>query len=361
MIRNIVLSNATSSQKALFYTVLCWLVFSLIMLFIPVATQNTPEYETISLRLSGTVAKDTVSTATSEEVAPPSGTVAKDTVSTATSEDVAPPSGTVAKDTVSTATSEDVAPPSGTVAKDTASTATRAEVAPRPVQLAKSMEQLMAENAAISREATDVDDVDWDSLFAENSTSVQSSTTTTTQTNFATGSSLAGTAASASKNTSSSTTTSSATENNSRQSNSFATSATTSALEKISTATFTETGATGYSYSVTASTVLANNSSLSGTQMVTEDGGTRMLLEPVTPIIQLSSESENSIDGSRELNITFIIEPSGQVRPDSIKITPSSLLTPMIEAEIKAQISKWRFQTASSYGQVTFKYNIIRQ
>ena len=90
-------------------------------------------------------------------------------------------------------------------------------------------------------------------------------------------------------------------------------------------------------------------------------GGSRRLLEPQEPVIVISPQNQARIMGDTEVTITFEITPEGLVLPSSIKITPESLIPGQVQAEIKNQIEKWRFQVAKGSGQVRFKYNIIKK
>lgn len=80
--------------------------------------------------------------------------------------------------------------------------------------------------------------------------------------------------------------------------------------------------------------------------------------------IVISPEKEALINSSREVTITFTVNSSGLVDPNSITITPSAMLPIEIQGEIKDQIATWRFLVPSSYegyGQVSFNYNIIKR
>jgi hypothetical protein len=90
-------------------------------------------------------------------------------------------------------------------------------------------------------------------------------------------------------------------------------------------------------------------------------GGSRRLLEPKEPVIVISEKNQSLIMGTIEVVITFEITPEGLVLPSSIKISPESLVHGQVQAEIKSQIEKWRFQVAQGSGQVRFKCNIIKK
>ncbi len=98
-----------------------------------------------------------------------------------------------------------------------------------------------------------------------------------------------------------------------------------------------------------------------GADMELAGGGTRLLLEPAEPVIRISEGSRRYIPGSLEVTISLTVSPEGLVLPGSIKITPESLIHPEVQGEIRAQIGKWRFQSAEGSGQVSFKYNIIKK
>lgn len=104
-----------------------------------------------------------------------------------------------------------------------------------------------------------------------------------------------------------------------------------------------------------------DSSSSGGTDMELAGGGTRLLLEPAEPVIHISQENRRYIPGSLEVTISLAVSPEGLVLPGSIKITPESLIHPEVQGEIRAQIGKWRFQSAEGSGQVSFKYNIIKK
>ena len=111
----------------------------------------------------------------------------------------------------------------------------------------------------------------------------------------------------------------------------------------------------------TASSASSGTLDVAGTSMDLVGGGSRRLLEPQEPVIVISSQNQSYIKGDTEVTITFEITPEGLVLPSSIKITPESLIPGQVQAEIKNQIEKWRFQVAKGSGQVRFKYNIIKK
>ena len=110
-----------------------------------------------------------------------------------------------------------------------------------------------------------------------------------------------------------------------------------------------------------ASSASSGTLDIAGTSMDLVGGGSRRLLEPQEPVLVISPQNQARIMGDTEVTITFEITPEGLVLPSSIKITPESLIPGQVQAEIKNQIEKWRFQVAKGSGQVRFKYNIIKK
>ena len=147
---------------------------------------------------------------------------------------------------------------------------------------------------------------------------------------------------------------------------------TASALEKIASVaeagqgrTAADEGSATASAQATRAAAASSASSgtldVAGTSMDLVGGGSRRLLEPQEPVIVISPQNQARIMGDTEVTITFEITPEGLVLPSSIKITPESLIPGQVQAEIKNQIEKWRFQVAKGSGQVRFKYNIIKK
>ena len=147
---------------------------------------------------------------------------------------------------------------------------------------------------------------------------------------------------------------------------------TASALEKIASVaeagqgrTIANEGSATASAQATRAAAASSASSgtldVAGTSMDLVGGGSRRLLEPQEPVLVISPQNQARIMGDTEVTITFEITPEGLVLPSSIKITPESLIPGQVQAEIKNQIEKWRFQVAKGSGQVRFKYNIIKK
>lgn len=91
------------------------------------------------------------------------------------------------------------------------------------------------------------------------------------------------------------------------------------------------------------------------------NGNTRALLEPTQPVINLSQNAASTIDGSRTVKIRFKVVESGNVPQNEIQITPASILTEIVKSEIIEQISKWRFEAADYIAFAEFDYKIVKQ
>ena len=82
------------------------------------------------------------------------------------------------------------------------------------------------------------------------------------------------------------------------------------------------------------------------------------MIYPSEPSIVISESLENKVSRSQTVKISFVVKSDGSVDSKTIKIEPIGSLVPEIEAEIKEQISLWRFESGKSDGQATFNYSI---
>lgn len=226
---------------------------------------------------------------------------------------------------------------------------------PAPQKLQKSVEELMAEQNAVTS-TKNTDDVDWDSLFSDTKAVATSSTDSidTTSSKVLSGSdALSGSAASASSDTNATATSS----NN--QTDVAVSESTTSALNAIGKASFSDSGSGGGLTSTVS--VVSNSASSNGTTIQMRDGSMRKLLDPLKPVLTISPENEKLIDSSRLVTITFTVKAEGNVLPTSIQFTPSGLLPLAVKSDLRVQIAKWRFEKALGDGQAEFKYSINKQ
>lgn len=397
---------------ALILTVMVWLVVAAFIILFPekiLKNQEPPVYQDISLRLSAVDGSTFVSvaSATSSEVAPLEEVVSEAAVSVQPEESVAPVEPEVKAPPPVSET------PAGTPAGTPAETPKPVKPAPvetAPVQKApssKPVESVPVEKTPPSKpletapvqkpamspaepvasqspsappvEPVDIeamDDAAWEALFAEKGSRSYNTTPSpavSPTSSPAASSSLSGVAGSVEKDA----TLSHESEKN-QSSASGLSQETAAALERITslaeggvglaptgetTATTQSAGTTVFQSAGTIASQSAGTAKPStiGAAMNLVGGGSRRLLEPKEPVIVISEKNQSLIMGTIEVAITFEISPEGLVLPSSIKISPESLVHGQVQAEIKSQIEKWRFQVAQGSGQVRFKCNIIKK
>ncbi len=357
-------------------TVIVWFIFVMCAVLIHPAPRTEPEYETVRITLAPLPAAPSLPAETSLPETPPAKTerpAAAETAASATS-----PAAVQSVSESAAARTEPAARPSSpaTQSAATSSAASASAVQPARQELVKSVEELMAESAA-ARPKTTADAVNWDELFADGASVSEVSGGGTAAVNTAQTARidpLSGRAAEAGRDQGAAVQN---TADSRRREDSSVSEGTQNALERIVTASWYDprsaSGAVDYAVTAdTASEAAAGSGTSAGNgsgaesgsgriRIALTDGSLRTLLEPEKPVITISAANERYIDASREVSISFSIQPSGAVSPGSIRITPSSLLHQLVEDEIKAQIAKWRFQEAASSGQVSFKYNIIKR
>jgi len=201
---------------------------------------------------------------------------------------------------------------------------------------AKSVEDLMNEQFE-TQKSTDVSDFDWDSMFEETSTS---SSSNNSKKIVKTESSDFGQAGSLSYNENSNQTS----KEVKASSNSALSSSTKSQLDNIAEA----------KQSSSSSKQTSSNQSLSKIDDFDWiQGSMRELQIPKDPKIIISEESGKSLDSTREVIISFTVLEDGSVI--NIKITPSSVLSPQIQSEIKEQLYNWHFESSSSISLASFR------
>jgi len=371
-----------SQLLALVITFVLWLVALAIVFFVPLdflKEESEPVYQGISLVLAP------VSPASSQSLSPAASKSPTQELARAPSEESAPAASKLPTQELARTPSEESAPAASksptqdlTRTPSEESTPAAAPVASVPVQepvptvtdpAATGFFPTVPETTAESTEPVDVDSLDeaeWEALFAQGGSKSYSTTNkkAVPEQKVSSGSaSLSGSAAttSPSSNSAATGTTSSSTSQNPGTGEQFLSQDTESALGRIDTA------ASGERNSSPASGIAASGSggmgagTLSATAMPLVGGGVRQLLYPSEPVITISERYQSLVPGSVEVSIVLDISPQGLVLPNSIKITPESLVHPLVQSEIKEQIGKWRFQAAEGSGQVHFKYNIMKK
>ncbi len=227
-----------------------------------------------------------------------------------------------------------------------------------PVEYAKSVEELMAEQMTSKKQQKEFD---WDSMFddSDETESFQNDSYEQTkkiqQNTENVQSSFSGAAGIAAENTSSAVKSETSQKQDVQQKTS---SQTTSSLERIMNTSFVGQMSNGVQSQTNIQTSVSNDGHV---KLQMSNGHTRSLLEPSEPKIILSQNAASTIDGSRTVKIRFKVVESGNVPVNEIQITPASMLTQIVRNEIIEQISKWRFESADYVAFAEFDYKIIKQ
>ena len=135
-------------------------------------------------------------------------------------------------------------------------------------------------------------------------------------------------------------------------------SATSSALSNIKSASYSASTGDSLKAITNAKTSKSSDGQIS---MQMNDGTTRVLLDPITPAIKLSKEAADLIEGNISVNIEFRVLASGNVPRGEIKISPASVLHEKVRNEIYDQLSTWRFEPGASSASATFEYSIVKR
>lgn len=227
-----------------------------------------------------------------------------------------------------------------------------------PVEYAKSVEELMAEQMTSKKQQKEFD---WDSMFddSDETESFQNDSYEQTkkipQNTENVQSSFSGAAGIAAENTSSAVKSETSQKQDVQQKTSRQT---TSSLERIMNTSFVGQMSNGVQSQTNIQTSVSNDGHV---KLKMSNGHTRSLLEPSEPKIILSQNAASTIDGSRTVKIRFKVVESGNVPVNEIQITPASMLTQIVRNEIIEQISKWRFESADYVAFAEFDYKIIKQ
>lgn len=227
-----------------------------------------------------------------------------------------------------------------------------------PVEYAKSVEELMAEQMTSKKQQKEID---WDLMFddSDETESFQNDSYEQTkkipQNTENVQSPFSGAAGIAAENTSSAVKSEISQKQDVQQKTS---SQTTSSLERIMNTSFVGQMSNGVQSQTNIQTSVSNDGHV---KLEMSNGHTRSLLEPSEPKIILSQNAASTIDGSRTVKIRFKVVESGNVPVNEIQITPASMLTQIVRNEIIEQISKWRFESADYVAFAEFDYKIIKQ
>ena len=137
-----------------------------------------------------------------------------------------------------------------------------------------------------------------------------------------------------------------------------ASSATNNALDNIRNTTYSTSSGSSTKSITEAKTTKGSDGTLS---MAMKDGTTRVLLNPVPPVIKLSETAAALIDTTRTVTIEFHVLSSGNVPRGEVTITPVSLLPDDVRNEILDQLSRWQFESSATDARATFEYTIEKR
>lgn len=222
------------------------------------------------------------------------------------------------------------------------------KIAPEPVLVEDPMAAFNNQTAAKPKKQLTQEEMD--ALFASSEANTSASTTNAPATvkEIAALSGNAGSASTA-PNTATSATSSNPTTSPA------ASAGTSDALTRLAATQYTKTSGNGVS---STTNVKTGGTSDGKVTMQMSDGSARTLLDPATPSITLSNAAALLIDGKKQVQIRFTVTAAGTVPVSDIRITPESILHPIVRSEIANQISRWRFSSASSAGTAVFDYTI---
>ena len=201
-------------------------------------------------------------------------------------------------------------------------------------------------------------DFDWSKFDDASTTSESQPAVSQKVEKVTTQSTTSGAAASTSTTNQRQTSSSSTTSTNKTTTTSSASSSTSSALSNIKSASYTASTGDSLKAITNAKTSKSSDGQIS---MQMKDGTTRVLRDPITPAIKLSSQAAALIDSDRTVSIEFRVLANGNVPRGEIKITPESILPAQVREEIYNQLSRWLFDAGPSAAYATFEYTIVKK
>jgi hypothetical protein len=89
-----------------------------------------------------------------------------------------------------------------------------------------------------------------------------------------------------------------------------------------------------------------------------KSGSARSLRRPVKPGITLSSAAAAKIDSDKKVTVSFTVLSNGTVPATDISVEPKSILPAEVYREIVEQIAQWLFEEAPDQGTASFSYVI---
>lgn len=137
--------------------------------------------------------------------------------------------------------------------------------------------------------------------------------------------------------------------------NTESSSITNSTLKKIANTSFVENSSSKVTTKSNVNSAISDDGKI---KIKTNDGRFRALIEPEKPILNVSDK--NAPDGSRTVTIIFKIQPNGYILKSDVSITPAAVLSDSLREELISQIATWRFESTDFSSIASFEFNIVR-
>lgn len=227
-------------------------------------------------------------------------------------------------------------------------------------ELVKSNEELLAEQSANQQKKT-YNDFDWDSMFGDTEDEKINKTTNEVAENRVTNSSsLSGNAGNVTEQINHQQKSENSAEKKAdSKNNEDATKATKKSLEKIENASNADNFVDGDKKSDEKKSDRKNEVyNQAGNIKFQMDGYLRKFVKPEYPELKLSSEAQKNIENDITVKISFNIQKNGHVLESDISFDKKSILSPIVQKEIKEQISSWVFEQSDEISRATFDYSI---
>lgn len=346
-------------RLALLFTLIIWMILFVILAVSPGWNQKK-KYKTVQITLA-----PVEKTKPEEKVKPEQKVAEKTKVSEDQTQAESAKKSEKIKQTQTEKKLQDVKPKNSEPAKTNSSSAPqkkveKAETSAKPaasepkkanIKYAKSVDELLEEQNSVSKSKN----FDWDSMdFAENTNSSGSGKNNSAQNTQKLNSSAALSGTAGTKTTAGGTV-SSETQKTSAGTN--ASSSTLVQLGEVSNSEYSSTAAAGLD-----SVAKGINQHLNGKYSIKmSDGSPRILVFPAEPRLKISEENSKTIDSTRNLTITLKILADGTVPLGGVSFSPASAIDSSVRSELAAQIQTWRFSSASTDGQASFYYSIIKR
>ncbi len=358
------LNKNKSSVVALIFSLIIWILFFLILIFVPF--EKKQQYEDIQIILDAPSLSSDVdeeinknefvennSEETTESIEESASSVEQEVVQKSE------PLPQIDKvETVETKTESVKTQPAKPAPKveekvvELAAAQVPAEKSEQKVpayEIQKSTEELMNEQMSQKRNAPAV----WDDSMFEDSSTVQNNASSQNSAVVKSESGFSGVAGSVNQSESNGVTSSSTSETTQTSTSSSV----ANALSSIKSTSYSSS-----SNGIQSNSMMESSKTNSGgTNIKMVDGSVRTLISPKEPIITIKAENSVLIDSTVTVTINFTILESGNVPKGEISITPVSLLPLVIRDEVSEQISKWIFEPAKFISNGKFEYTIIKK